>query len=215
MPVQRVSVYNFAKFCEARPDRQQAVVRQIRKRTLNPNAGFDYYGPLKGLIRRTHWATNNLATFEDALPAFLSGQKKPDMADNYRRMAEAYVDYWNFRATDFIPVDPGHADHQIEDLTIRVNPEVGMRTRDGDRQILKLWFNRISPTRQTRLIIGHLMDKVTPNAQWLSGIWDIRGRNIPLPVVPTDGFDLVLAGQAAAFQHIWEGLDDEAEQLLD
>ena len=90
-----------------------------------------------------------------------------------------------------------------------------MRTRGGDLQILKLWFNRTSPTRQARMIIGHLMGKVNPNAQWHTGIWDIRQRNVPLPVIPPDGFDLVLAGQAAAFQRIWDGLDQEAEQQLD
>ena len=102
MPVQRVSVFNFAKFCEARPDRQESVVRQIRKTSLDPKSGFDYYGPLKSLVRRTHWATNDLGTLEGALPSFLSGQSKPSVADNYRRMAEAYTDYWRSTASDYV-----------------------------------------------------------------------------------------------------------------
>ena len=58
MPVHRVSVFNFAKFCEAKAHRQESVVRQMRKRSLTE--GFDYYGPLKHLLRKTHWANNKL-----------------------------------------------------------------------------------------------------------------------------------------------------------
>ena len=215
MPVSRVSVFNFSEFCEARPDRQESVVLKIRKRTLDPKKGFDYYGPLKHLIRRTHWATNDLATFESALDPFLNGQKKVTMADNYRCMADAYIDYWDGRANAYFPVLVTTPDVVIEGLTIRATPELGMLTKDGDRQILKLWFNRVSPTRQARLIVGHLMGKVNPNSQWHIGIWDIKQRNIPLPVLAPDGFDLVLAGQAAAFLRIWEGLDQEAQQGLE
>ena len=204
----RVSVINFTKFCEAMPDRQEALVRQIRAQSLGTKKGGDYYGPLKYLLRRCHWATNDLAIFENGLADLLSRQTKTTKRDNYRRIGEAYIDYWRDRATEYFPVSS--ADVDIEGLTVSVKPEVGMRTKDGDRQILKLWFNRTSPTRTARRIIGHLLGQVNANPQWLPGIWDIKQRNIPLPVLPPDGFDLALAGQAAAFLRIWDELDQRA-----
>ena len=188
----RVSVFDFAQFCEATPERQESVVIKIRKRSLD-NKGFDYYGPLKNLMRKTHWATNDLTRFESALPSLLNDQRKATIARNYQYMAEAYISYWKERAVAYFPVDVRDPKINLEGLNIWVNPEMGMRTRDDDHQILKLWFNRLNPTRQTRLVIGYLVGKINSNAQWHSGIWDIKRRNIPLPVLPPDGFDLVLA----------------------
>ena len=216
MPERRISVFDFAEFCEAKPSGQDAMVLKIRGRTLvsKKNKGFNYYGPLLSLVRRTHWATNDLANLEAALPHFLNGQSVASTAANYQCMADAYIRFWRDRATNFFPVPMpvDNLDTAIEGLVIRVRPEVGMQTRDGDRQILKLWCRRLSPPRQVRLIVGHLMGKVNPNPQWHSGIWDIRQRNIPLPLLPPDpdGFDAVLGGYATAFLRIWEKLDEEA-----
>ena len=211
MPYERrVSVFDFAQFCEATPARQESVVAKVRKRK-----GFNYYGPLKSLIQKAHWATNDITKFESALPSFLNGQSKATTAHNYQCMAEAYISYWKERAAAFFPVDIRDRNINLEGLTISVNPEVGMRTRDDDQQILKLWFNRLNPTRQTRLVIGHLVGKMNPNPQWLSGIWDIKRRNILLPVLPPDNFDIALGGQATAFMQIWDGLDDKDRKEID
>ena len=134
------------------------------------------------------------------------------MRDNYQRIAEAYIDYWKAKATDYFPVES--LDVAMEDLSISIRPEVGMLNKDGDHQVLKLWFNRTSPTRQARQIIGHLMGKVSPNTQWHSGIWDIKQRNVPLPVLPPDRFDVVLEGQARAFLRIWDELDQRAREEI-
>ena len=209
----RVLMSGFAKFCEARPHNQVRIVQEIRTQQVSADHYMrrDFYGPLKQLLRTTHWATTDVGTFENALAPFLDKQKQASKREHYRILGETYIDFWkNKEATHFQirPVDIG-----IAGLTIGVNPEVGMRTSDGDYQALKLWFNTISPTRQTRQIIVHLMDRANNDAQWHSGIWDIRKRNIPLPVRTSKDFELGLIGQAAAFLKIWEDLDQEAQRV--
>ena len=110
-----------------------------------------------------------------------------------------------------LPVDVA-----IGDLTINVNPEIGMRS-NGDDQVLKLWFNAVRPSRQTRQVIGHLMNlaKAQSNGwqpRWHTGLWDIRRRNVPLPVGQARDFELGLDGQAAAFMRIWEDLERKARE---
>ena len=147
MPARRISVFDFAEFCEASPARQESVVQKFRRRSTN--GGFDYYGPLKHLIRRTHWATDDLSTLERALPIFLSEQERTSVAENYRNIGEAYIQYWKERATQYFRVLSPRPDIEIGDLAIRVNPEVGMLTRDGDRQILKCGSRgRAPPVKQ-------------------------------------------------------------------
>ena len=208
----RVSVFDFAEFCQARTGQQEAIVRKIRKRSVDPKTGFNYYGPLLNLFRRTHWDNNNLSILERALPNLLRTQKHPSTAENYRRMAEAYIDYWKNRATEFFPVVLRSPDVVFGDLTIRVNPEVGMVNQDGDRQILKMWLKRASPTREVRQIAGYLLSKLNPNPEWHPGIWDVKHRNVPLLVFSPDNYEGTLVAQAQAFLKIWEGLDQQARQ---
>ena len=211
MPERRISVFDFARFCDARPERQESIVARIRKRD-----GYDYYGPLKHLIRKTHWANNDIGILEKALPSFLDRQKDSAMSRNFKIMTDAYIRYWTDRASDYFPVKLESPGINLGGLTVWVNPEMGMRTKDDDYQMLKLWFNRLQPTRQTRLVIGHLVASMNPHPQqWHSGIWDIRRGNVPLPVIPPSGFDTVLIGQAAALVQLWDSLDEAAKRQME
>ena len=102
--------------------------------------GFDYYGPLIALIRRTHWATGLIDTFRNALPSFLENQNLVTKRENMRLIGEAYSEYWQERALAYFPV--GQYTVDVAGLTIRIGPAVGMLNRNGDRQSLWLWFNK-------------------------------------------------------------------------
>ena len=211
----RVPMSMFAKFYEVRPAKQVSIVREIRARLNAPDLYMsrDYYGPLRQVIRQTHWATRNIATFEDALPPLLDVQTRK--RDHYRDIGQSYIAFWINKDATYFPVTP--VDVAIGDLTINVNPEGGMRS-DGDDQVLKLWFNVVRPSRQTRQVIVHLMNlaKAQSNEwqpRWHPGILDIRRRNVPLPVGQARDFELGLSGQAAAFMRIWEDLEQGAREM--
>ena len=210
----RVPMSMFAKFYEVRPAEQVSIVREIRARLNAPDRYIrrDYYGPLRQVIRQTHWTTGDIGTFENALPPLLDVQTRKK--DHYRDLGRSYIDFWMNKDATYFSVLP--VDVAIGDLTINVNPEIGMRS-NGDDQVLKLWFNAVRPSRQTRQVIGHLMNlaKAQSNGwqpRWHTGLWDIRRRNVPLPVGQARDFELGLDGQAAAFMRIWEDLERKARE---
>ena len=63
---------------------------------------------------------------------------------NYLEIGEHYIEYWKRRSGALFQVPA--ASVEINGLTVRVTPEVGLQTGE-DHQVLKLWFNapRLSP----------------------------------------------------------------------
>ena len=211
--VPRIPLSSFARFYEANPSKQVTVVRDIRTRLIDPEGYFarDYYGSLRGVLRKTHWATGKLDTFENALAPLLA-RTRMDKKLHYQILGESYIDFWRSRNASCFHVES--VDVEIAGLTIVVTPEVGMRT-GNDYQALKIWFNAKSPTRPARQVIHYLMDQANLigndwQDRWHSGLLDIRRKNIPLPVRTARDFELGITGQVAAFLQIWEELDRRA-----
>ena len=185
----RASLTRFVQFCEAPAQKKEGVVL---------GRGFDYYGPLIALIRRTHWATGLIDTFRNALPSFLENQNLVTKRENMRLIGEAYSEYWQERALAYFPV--GQYTVDVAGLTIRIGPAVGMLNRNGDRQSLWLWFNkRGGPSLLARQIVGCLMDEVKEDPLWYSGVWDIRRKDVPLPAQVSGNFRGELEEQATMY----------------
>ena len=213
----KIPMASFAKFYEVRPAEQVRIVRDIRVLLMDPERYIfrDYYGPLRNLLRATHWATRDIACFEDALEPFLEKQKIDDRRDHYRRLSESYIAHWRNVDGDCFAIPP--TDVTISELTITVRPEVGLRTEGGDFQALKLWFNSDRPTRQARQIIVYLMNAAQEqseawNDRWYSAIWDIRRHSVLPPIKPARDLELGLNSQVAAFMHIWDVLDRRSRE---
>ena len=99
----KIPMSSFARFYEVRPAEQVRIVRDIRTRLMAPDRYItrDYYAPLRNTLRATHWATNDIGYFEDALEPFLEKQKL-DRRDHFRSVSESYVSYWrNVEGTYF------------------------------------------------------------------------------------------------------------------
>ena len=215
--VPRIPMSSFAKFYEVRPAEQVRIVRDIRMRLLDPERYMarDYYGPLRNLLRKTHWATGDIVDLEEALEPFLDRQKFDDRKEHYKRLSESYVTYW--RNVDGVHFTIPPIDVTISGLTIIVRPEVGLQTEGGDYQALKVWFNSDRPSRQARQIMVYLMDRANEQSEkwssrWYSGIWDIRRQNVLPPIQPARDLELGLTGQIAAFLHIWDELDRQSRE---
>ena len=213
----KIPMSSFAKFYEVRPAEQVRIVRDIRTRLLDPERYMarDYYGPLRNLLRKTHWATGEIEDFEGALDPFLESQRFNDRKDHYERLGKAYVAYWRNVDGAHFAIPP--IDVTISDLTIAVRPELGLQTEGGDYQALKVWFNSDRPSRQARQIMVYLMDRANEQSEkwssrWYSGIWDIRRQNVLPPMQPARDLELGLTGQIAAFLHIWNELDRQSRE---
>ena len=173
----------------------------------------NFYGFLLRQLRQTHWATGDLRDFAEALESFVSALEDQRKHQSYLAIGEAYIEYWNRRSGELFQIPSVSVD--INGLTIGVRPEVGIRI-GRDHEVLKLWFNAKSPSRQARQIILHIMDMARSSSQewrnsWNIGIWDVRRQEVPPPIRTARDFELGLAGQVAAFLQIWETLDQQAQ----
>ena len=173
----------------------------------------NFYGFLLQELRRTHWATGDIRYFENSLHTFVNNLQDQRKQQPYLAIGEAYVEYWNRRSGELFEVPAVSVD--IDGLTIGVRPEVGIRN-GRDIEVLKLWFNANTPSRQARQIMLHIMGMARDSSDewqnsWNFGIWDVRRQMIPQPIRTARDFELGLAGQVAAFMQIWQRLDEQAE----
>ena len=209
----RIPLSLFANFYEARPAAQVSIVRDIRTRMLNPKEyrRRDYYMGLRNFLEKSHWLPRSIDPFKNGLNYFLADEKG-DKRDLFRKLAGQYMSFWDDARGDYFYVPP--VDVEMGELVVMVRPEVGLLSH-GDRMALKIWFNMKAPTRQTRQLVHHFMERARDESDqwsngWNVGLLDIPRKRIPPPVRPAKDFQLGLTGQVAAFLQIWKSLEDEA-----
>jgi hypothetical protein len=95
----------------------------------------------------------------------------------------------------------------IRGLTIRINPQLGLRFDDGRAEAVRLHLDEQPPAEQLVIATLHLMarhlEQIMPGAEPV--LVDVR-RGVthrPDPKVRADEVDRWLAGEAAAFGAIW------------
>ena len=211
----RIPLSLFAQFYEARPAAQVRIVRDIRTRMLNPREYRRryHYLALRNYMDHTHWAPQCIEPFQNGFEYFLSNEKA-DKRELFRKLGNQYVSFWQDMQGSYFPVPP--VDVAMDDLVVMVRPEIGMLSH-GDRMVLKIWFNMTAPTRQTRQVIHHFMERARDESDgwsdgWNVGLLDIPRKRIPAPLRPARDFRLGLEGQVSAFLRLWESLEAEARR---
>ena len=210
--VAKVALSQFANFYEVRPAGQVKVVRQVREQLASPEMfrRHNFYGLFHDELRRTHLKSCDIRDFEDRLPAFVSNLNDVRKQQPYLDLGRAYVDYWKSRSGELFVAKPVVV--EINGLEVRVRPEVGIRVK-GDAEVLYLWFRNTSPGRQAKQVILYFMERARSQSLdwsdlWNVGIWDVRRKQVPLPVRTAQDFELGLEGQVASFLRIWTMLED-------
>ena len=133
-----ISMTTFAQFYVASPKGREGIVGRLGK-------GRNYYGPLTALLRR-HFESGDIEALRHARPNL--NPKDPDYTSRMKDLESAKqdcIELWTSRQASYFKVRP--AGVSLGELTVRVNPEIGMITADGDR-VLKLWYSPdpIDPT---------------------------------------------------------------------
>lgn len=211
MQVGPIEMSSFARFYEATGPQKVVIVRDARLFQSDPDsyAGRDYYFDLRNTLRQTHWATGDVATFQNALDALCARQKQPGKQDHLRAIGENYVRFWSKPGARTFEVP--RAQISLAGLPIRVSAEIGMDYQ-GDRLAVKMWFNSPRATRAYRQSVKFMMDQAITDGSWANAwqpvILDVRRAEILPPVpIPRD-LRRALEGQAGAFLQIWGGLDE-------
>ena len=199
----------FAKFYDATGPQKVSIVRDVRMMLSDPR-GYrrrDYYFDLRNTLRRTHWKTNDIQTFENSLGPLLASVTQISKRDHYAAIGTAYIDFC--RRRDVSCFDVIGSSYEIAGLPIRMSVDTGL-TVGGQDIVLKLWFNAGKPKRSYRQAVQYLMNHTIFNwpSDWTHALWDVRRKAVlPEVRIPRD-FGIAVSGQASAFQQIWRDLAD-------
>lgn len=210
MKIVPIPMAAFARFYEATGPQKVAIVRDARLYLSDPEGyiGRDYYYDFRNTLRQTHWRADDISVFEAALDQLVARQKQEGKREHYREIGRAYINFWRKRAAHFFVVPVAQID--LAGLPIRVSVEVGM-VYHGDNLALKLWLNAPRATRGFRQAIKYMMEMGSSQAawrqDWQAAIWDVRREEVLPPVPIPKDLGRALAGQAGAFQKIWEELE--------
>ena len=185
------------------------MVRDARLMVSDPRGyrSRGYYFQLRNTLSQTHWLTNDISTFENALDPLVAEQTKQGKKEHYRQIGDSYIDLWKKRDASYFKIPS--TDLEVAGLKIRISAEVGM-SFGGDDLALKLWLNSPRPTRSYRQAIQYLTEEGSGgwHQNWQTALWDVRRlETLPRVSIPKD-FALALEGQAMAFQQIWKSLGD-------
>ena len=125
------------------------------------------------------------------------------------RYSAAFKGYKRFLgASETRWLNPPSGKWSFGDLTVRVNPELGLRI-DTDRYLIKLYFKDEAPTKNRVQIVMKMMNTVLGN-QVKDGtqmaVLDVSKGKLILQTASIPGLSALLEGEAAAFLQMWKAL---------
>ena len=213
--MQPLGMATFARFYDATDPQRVTVVRDSKIASVDRDSYMrrDYYSMIQNTLRRTHWDTNDISAFEDAIDPLLyqiaSSNTKggPAKRDNYEKLARAYVDYWVRQDASYFPIE--QAELEIAGLPVLITPECGVY-QHGDNFAVKLWFGAKPPKGKYKQAIQFLMLEAQRQLGWRTDlapvILDIRRETFIYPQRPPRDFTKAIESQAAAFLYLWDSI---------
>lgn len=202
-----ISLTDFVDFVTRTGNPRLTKVRQVRGRGAYHPA-FDFWRGVRQAIVSFHKkGSKDYSILERPVKTATDPRKKalyPLAVGNYRKFIEKKRITW---------FDPPKSDWQVGDLSVRVNPELGLRF-DGTSYIIKLNFREEELTRQKIEMILLLMEEALrplcdPEDRF--AILDVRNGNFITASEPNAQLVPLLDSEALAFVSMWESLDAPPE----
>ena len=205
--MKEVSVSTFTRFCVSSPATRERTVLAFAG-LLKDSSGFNPNGALVGLFRRTHWETGEIDILVDAQPNLNPMAKQYESRKTrFEELKQAYIELWRSRDASFFKVEPIGV--SVGELIVRVDPEVGMRTVDGERA-LKLWLNAKEMPQRLSHVYHYLFGEASKDTDWPVerhlGIWDVPRLALPLPPRLPDTIEDIVVSAASDFMDRWQRL---------
>ena len=182
----QVTMFKFAEFCVgSSSDRNQIISRREsgRRRRERQRArgdvasgGGGYYSGLLKVLREKHWETDDIQQLDEAVFDLDPSKRGRDQKlKAYQCLKGKYVDRW--RPQDARYFKPTRAPVSFGELTVIVDPEVGMRTSTAHRAF-KLGFFKDEMSPALLEVCYYLLWEGADYANWpriwSPGIWDVR-----------------------------------------
>jgi hypothetical protein len=198
-----ISLTDFVDFTISVGTPKQTKVAQVKSRG-DYHPGKDFWKPLREGIADFH--QRNIADKKqlDKIATGLADAKKVgrcvDCLSGYKKFLGRREVRW---------FDPGYANWSQSGITVRINPEVGLRL-DGIPHVLKLYF-KADPLSKRRVDVVSLLLYETLRANSpkdsLYGVVDVPRGKLFAVDVPNRSMLPLLMGEAASFRVIWDSLD--------
>ena len=196
--MQHVSLKRFARF--------YAATHAERVAMMATTGGYDYYASLRKHIRVHHWQTDDIDLLAGSLEALntvphLSATQR----HTYGELIRQYVAKWRTEDAGYFSVP--FARVPFGELSVRVDPEVGIRYRVDQGafpRVVKLWFNETPSSDNMQAAFYYLLGEALRDRGWepvwRPGIWDVRRQQfLDLEPSPQDMEDWM---QAAAVEYM-------------
>lgn len=175
----------------------------IRQAWLEQNQEYkpehDFYKPLREAICGIHRHREPIATLDE----IVNGLKDPKKRSGYPEIVAGYRRWLGRRQHDWF--EPCRTCWTCEDLTVFVNPELGLRI-DGTPHLIKLYFKADALAKNRADLIAHLMSvaasKLAPSG-CVMGVLDVRRARLITPPVPKQELTYQLEGEAAYWLRVW------------
>ncbi|TCP59263.1 hypothetical protein EV586_101479 [Tumebacillus sp. BK434] len=206
----KISMTTFLDFTLL-PDGQK--VRKVKEIKSKPYSWpGDYWGPLRGRLKKTLREGADLTSLSELLNAV--DEKKQA---NYRHAINGICKFAKKHKLQYFDAHSGV--HVQDDFAIRVNPELGLII-DGVPHLIKLYFKEATTSAEIQLnksrasTIGHLMEKaLLPDCSdqfTKMSILNVAKGTLSTPTVrnPLDQ-DIALEASIAHFMRIWNRLERE------
>jgi hypothetical protein len=162
---------------------------------------FDFYKQLRECIIQMHSEGHDT----NALEHFIKANRNLKKDARYRECAGAYKKWLGRRDIAWIGCET--VKWQSGDLSVRVNPELGLRI-DGTDYLIKLYFKQPQPSKLRLDTMLHLLKTARgpKHKSSVPAILDVPRGKLIVPTVDIDGLDALLAGEAAAFAAMWRAV---------
>ncbi len=214
----QVTMFRFAAFCVGDSAARSKIIDQRKKERQrreqqrasgNTSGGGGPYAGLLKVLRENHWETNDIRQLDGYAGEFglaPDGRGYHKKIQTYRCLKEKYVDQW--RSEEYLStaggvnyLKPMQSLVPLGELSVRVDPEVGMRNESVARA-LKLWF--FKPEALTVLdVCSYLLWEAARQGEWprfwTLGIWDVRHSRLSDALIPPDEIEEQVHAAAAKF----------------
>jgi len=193
-----ISLTTFVDFVsKAGPPKMTVVKNWKNKEEYNPAS--DFYKPIRDRIVEMHKDGHSLSHLTHLLGTLTDKKKEtvyPEIVDGYKS--------WRGRKT-LEWFDPPSSNWENDDVSISVNPELGLLI-NGKPHLIKLYFKN-DPLAKNRIdMITHLMEttcqRLAPK-DTVMAVLDTRRSKLIVPTVPIPGLDALIQAEAAYWQTLW------------
>lgn len=190
----------FVDFAVASGTRQLTCVRNAKEMYSDGyEPKIDFWKPLREAI--VSLLRENRP--KDSLREFMSGITHEQKLTSYPKVLAGFEKWMGRKRIEWFGYEP--VTWRSGDLSVRVNPELGVRM-DGVDHVIKLYFKAEQPTKPRLDTMLHMINTTIPSKYAVSkvGILDIQRSKLHVPTRPIANLDALLAGQAAAFVEMWK-----------